>query len=52
MRGGDLEESSTIVRAGGGVDQVSSRVDSCIRLSKASLVEMYIQISTEYLSHP
>src|SRR5271170_4559857 len=33
MRGGDLEVSSTIVRAGR-VDQVSSRVGSCIRLSK------------------
>jgi hypothetical protein len=48
MRGGELGESSTIVRAGRGVDQASSRASSYIR---ASLVRMYIQILTEYLRH-
>jgi len=50
IRAGDLEGSSTIVRAGG-VDQVSSRAGSCIGLSEVSLVETYIRLSTEYLRH-
>lgn len=34
-----------------GREEESIRVGSCIRPSKVLLVEMYIQISTEYLRH-